>query len=324
MAECWILRLPCTRAEAEALNDHDVPALALLDSQPSVVTQELEAFNPDKWEAIFYFDGKPSQDTQDIVRSILPGRDVTLEALPSADWVTLSQQAIAPVRAGRFFIHTATNADRIPSDVVPFRIEASRAFGTGGHETTSGCLAMLDWLKRTGRRFDHIADIGTGTGLLAFAALELWPRAYATATDIDPASIEVARENARQNGVLEGQGQGRVGLFVASGTAHEAIQRRAPYGLLIANILAGPLIELAAAFAAIVQPGGAIILAGLLDTQMKDVFRTYRRAGFRLLKSSQNGDWPCLCLVKRQRLGWRRPARADQMTSQPVGDFGTW
>ncbi len=325
MADCWTLRLPCTRVEAELLNE-DVPALALLELPPTIVTQELEAFNPDKWEAIFYFDGKPDKFAVETISQILPGRatKAALERQPDADWVTLSQAGLEPVHAGRFYVHTSANAGDILPGVVPFCIEASRAFGTGGHETTSGCLAMLDRLKRAGQRFEHVADIGTGTGLLAFAASHLWPRAYVTATDIDFASIEVARGNAFDNDVREGQGQGRVAFFTASGTAHEAIQRRAPYDLLMANILAGPLVELAPAFASVIAPQGAIILAGLLNTQKADVLRAYRRAGFRHFNTSQTGDWPCLCLIKRPKFGWQRPLRAAQATSQPVGDFGTW
>jgi ribosomal protein L11 methyltransferase len=183
---------------------------------------------------------------------------------------------------------------------------------------------MLDRMKRVGKRFDLIADIGTGTGLLAFAAQHLWPRSYLTASDIDPVSIEVTATNAIINGVRLGLGQGEVSLCVASGTHHPLITRRAPYDLVIANILAGPLIELAPAFADGVDDGGSLILAGLLDTQTASVLRAYRRHGFRLHHCELTGDWPCLWLVKRRRYGWQRPSRAVRHTQQPPGDFGTW
>jgi ribosomal protein L11 methyltransferase len=119
-------------------------------------------------------------------------------------------------------------------------------------------------------------------------------------------------------------GQGEVSLCVASGTDHPLITRRAPYDLVIANILAGPLIELAPAFADGVDDGGSLILAGLLDTQMASVLRAYRRHGFRLHRCELTGDWPCLWLIKRRRYGWQRPSRAVRHTQQPPGDFGTW
>jgi ribosomal protein L11 methyltransferase len=212
----------------------------------------------------------------------------------------------------------------VPKGAVPFLIEASRAFGTGGHETTSGCLMMLDSMKRAGKRFDVIADIGTGTGLLAFAAHSLWPKAYLTASDIDPISVDVTADNARVNNVPCGVSQGQLALCAAEGTAHPLIASRAPYDLVTANILAGPLIELAPSIAQIIDDGGALILAGLLNTQAEAVLRAYKRHGFRLQKRVDIGDWPCLWLVKRRVYGWKRPVRANGRTSQPPGDFGTW
>jgi ribosomal protein L11 methyltransferase len=247
-----------------------------------------------------------------------------LEKLPDADWVTLSQQAIEPVSVGQFYVHTSTNRGIVPAGAKSFQIEASQAFGTGSHETTSGCLFMLDQLKRRGARFDHVVDIGTGTGLLAFAASHLWPRAYVTASDIDPVSIDMTIDNAAANQVPLGQNRGQVAICVASGIDHEMIQRRAPYDLVIANILAGPLIELAPALSMILRDGGTLILAGLLNTQASDVARVYRAQGMRLAERRDTGDWPCLRLVKRSRHGWKRPTRAAFATSQSAGDFGTW
>jgi ribosomal protein L11 methyltransferase len=159
---------------------------------------------------------------------------------------------------------------------------------------------------------------------LAFAAYHLWPRAYLTASDIDPVSVDVTANNARVNAVTLGQSPGQLALCTASGTDHEMIQRRAPYDLVIANILAGPLIELAPALSAILQEGGTLILAGLLNTQAASVVRTYRANGFRLDERADTGDWPCLRLTKRRRYSWQRPSRASKRTTQPPGDFGTW
>lgn len=322
----WKITLPCTRKEAEALHDDD-EWLASLEPIPSIVADEVEAFNDAKWRLEAYFPEKPSDTLIAAIQNRIPSAvnaRALVQKLPDEDWLVLSQQGLQPVHAGRFYVHTSTNKATVPAGAVPFRIEASRAFGTGGHETTTGCLAMLDRMKRAGKRFDLIADIGTGTGLLAFAARNLWPRAYLTASDIDPVSVEVTAENANINNVPLGVSQGQLALCVATGTDHLLIRQRAPYDLVIANILAGPLIELAPSLAGILEEGGSLILAGLLDTQADAVLSAYRIRGFRLQQRRDMGDWPCLWLVKRRNYGWQRPLRADGRTSQPPGDFGTW
>jgi ribosomal protein L11 methyltransferase len=322
----WLFTLPCTRAEAEALHLDD-EWVAMLDPMPTIVAEEVEAFNDAKWQVKAYFAEEPDADVLAQLQGRLPSAadaKPVLELLPDEDWLVMSQQGLRPVRAGRFYVHTSDNKGRVPAKATVFQIEASQAFGTGGHETTSGCLAMLDRMKTSGLRFDHIADIGTGTGLLAFAARSLWPSSHLSASDIDPVSIDVTAYNADINAVPLGQSAGRVALCVAQGTDHQLLQSRAPYDLVIANILAGPLIELAASFAAITQEGGSLILAGLLGTQADAVLAKYRRNGFRLQRRIDSGDWPCLWLVKRRSYSWQRPLRASGRTSQPPGDFGTW
>jgi ribosomal protein L11 methyltransferase len=322
----WLVTLPCTRAEAEAVHDDD-EWLSLFDPVPTIVAEEIEPFNDAKWQVKAYFPEKPHKGVIAAIQGRLQSAakaKASVEELPDEDWLIMSQQGLQPVHAGRFYVHTSTNIRDVPKNTVPFLIEASRAFGTGGHETTSGCLVMLDRLKRQGRYFDLIADIGTGTGLLAFAARHLWSRAYITASDIDPVSVEVTENNAVANGIPLGTGQGEIALCAASGTDHALIRQRAPYDLVIANILAGPLIELASSLAEVTREGGSLILAGLLDTQADALLRAYRLQGFRLQHRHDTGDWPCLWLVKRRNYSWRRPIRADGRTSQPPGDFGTW
>ncbi|MBK6706424.1 MAG: 50S ribosomal protein L11 methyltransferase [Sphingomonadales bacterium] len=318
----WKVTLPCSRGEAEAMHEHD-EWLEQFNNLPTLVADELEAFNDAKWSIQAYFRSEPEAHDIALLETRLGARAV-VEQLPDEDWLTLSQKSIDPVHAGRFYVHTSTNKGAVPPASKSFLIEAGQAFGTGGHETTSGCLATIDRLKVAGHRFHHIADIGTGTGLLAFAARHLWPAAEVTASDIGPVSIEVTRENANTNHVPLGKKKGAVALYAATGTDHPAIMARSPYDLLIANILAGPLVELAPSFAAVVADGGTLILAGLLDTQIDRVIAAYRRNGFLLLERRDNGDWPCLRLVKRRRYGHRRPIRASGRTSQPPGDFGTW
>ena len=326
MSDNWRLTLPCTRREAEALYEVD-DVIATMKPLPTIVTQEIVAFDDAQWEMLAYFDGRPCDLVIEQIRALVPSAvnaDPLLEKLPDDNWLAMSQHALKPVHVGRFYVHTSGNIGNLPKGAVPFLIEAGQAFGTGGHETTSGCLAMLDSMHQCGKRFELIADIGTGTGLLAFAALNLWPRAVVTASDIDPVSINVTAENAIANDIQLGHSFGHLALCVASGTDHELIQRRAPYDLVIANILAGPLIELAPSLYGILQEGGTLILAGLLNTQSAKVIAAYRRIGFRLQSSVRQGDWPCLRLVKRRTYSSMRPIRSNGRTSQPLGDFGSW
>lgn len=321
----WIVSFPCTRAEAEALSG-DIPEFDQLAAPPVVTTREIDEAKG-QWQLDAYFDDAPDPALVAALHMLVPSakrHTPVVEELPEEDWVTLSQQGLEPVRAGRFFVHTSSHADRVPAGATSFLIDASQAFGTGGHDTTAGCLSMLDRMARRGASPRDIADIGTGTGLLAFAAMALWPSARTIASDIDPASIFVTRENAAINGVPLGRGAGQLAVAVAQGTDHAAIQQRAPYDLVIANILAGPLITLAPDIAAITAVGGRAILAGLITRQMDAVLSAYRAQGFRLAVRGGSAEWPCLMLVKRPRFGWRRKHRALHRASPSDASFGSW
>lgn len=302
MPDSWKVTLPCTRGEAEAVAVLDDPFPAFADP-PVLIVTEPDPARPDDWRLDAYCPAEPDAATLAAIRALVPSarrRRPRVETLPDADWLTLSQAGIAPLSAGRFFVHTAANAATVPADAISFRIEAGRAFGTGHHETTTGCLLMLDRMRRQGGRFTDVLDLGTGTGLLAFAALALWPHARAIASDIDPVSIEVAAENAAANEVRIGFSRGRLGLVAAPGLAHPLLQVSAPYDLVVANILAGPLVDLAPAIAAATAPGGSVILAGLIDHQAKAVTRAYRRHGFHLADRIDRGEWPTLRMRKRR------------------------
>jgi ribosomal protein L11 methyltransferase len=293
--QSWKLTLPCTKAEAELLAG-EVPEIAELDPQPVLMTSEPDSDRPEHWQLDVYFEGRPDEAAVETVRSLVPSARAIIaepEPVEDQDWVTLSQAWLEPIRAGRFYVHTAAHADDVPADAIAFRIEASRAFGTGHHETTTGCLTMLDALEKNGARFAEIADIGTGTGLLAFAARALWPEARLIASDIDPVSIEVTAENMAVNAIPPDA----LTLIVAAGIDDPALRARR-YDLLIANILAGPLIELAADFAGVVAPGGSVMLAGLLKGQADAVASAYVEQGFRLVDRLDLGDWPTLRLVR--------------------------
>jgi ribosomal protein L11 methyltransferase len=291
----WRVSIECTRAEAEALPDSGdlFPDSA---DPPVLVADEPDPARPDQWRIHAYFEHEPQWQELRALEALAADADPALERLDEgADWVRLSQSGLAPIRAGRFFVHTPMHFKDRPEGAISFEIDAGLAFGTGQHATTAGCLAALDRLEAGGARFANIADIGTGTGLLAFAALALWPQAKAIATDIDPIAIDVTRDNAAINGVTLGHGAGELLLGVADGMDDALLAARAPFDLLIANILAGPLIELAPAFAKATAPGGTIILAGLLDTQADAVVAAYERHGCRMVEGG-SGEWRVLQL----------------------------
>ena len=257
-----------------------------------LVADEPDESRPDEWLIHAYFDHEPKAEELQRLNRLGSGSP-RIEQLGEADWVTMSQAGLQPIRAGRFYVHTPTHRGSVSANAIPFEIDASLAFGTGQHATTSGCLALLDRLEREGTSFANIADIGTGTGLLAFAALALWPQAKCIATDVDPIAIGVSRDNAAINRVKLGHGSGELLLAVADGMDSPLLHARAPFDLIVANILAGPLIELARDFSKALQRGGMIILAGLLDTQAAAVIAAYEEAGLTLVDPG-SGEWPVL------------------------------
>lgn len=283
---------------------------------PAVVLSgcEVAKDQPEDWMLEAWLPRRPTKADKAAFASLFAGQtpEITVEKLPDEDWVTLSQQNAQPIRAGRFHVHTPEHPALNAPGIVDFVIPASQAFGTGQHETTAGCLAMLDGMKARGVAVRNIADIGTGTGLLGFGALALWPHALATASDIDRVCIDVVEGNAAANGVTMGAGPGMLTMLVADGMGHPLLRARAPYDLLIANILAGPLVELAPDFGEAVLPGGHLLLAGLLESQERQVRRAYGRAGFRLAARLVKGDWSVLWL-RRRPLAKSQAARAGKL-----------
>lgn len=291
----WRVTLRCTRAEAEALPE-SADLFVHAEEPPVIVADEPDPHAPDDWRIHAYFAEQPTTQELVLLRRLAANGEPEVEHLEdTTDWVTMSQQGLGPIRAGRFFVHTPMHyADR-PADTVNFEIDAGLAFGTGQHDTTAGCLAALDRLQVAGKQFHNVADIGTGTGLLAFAAMALWPEAKSIATDIDDIAVKVTEENAAINGIRIGHGAGELLLAVADGMDHPLVTVRAPYDLLIANILAGPLIELAPDFAKSVLPGATLVLAGLLDTQADAVIEAYTAQGMTLVERG-SGEWCVLVL----------------------------
>ncbi len=246
-----------------------------------------------RWRLEAYFDAAPDRDA---IASLLTdtglGRGVP-EEVPDIDWVAHALEGLGIVRAGRFVLYGAHDADKLPSEdgLVAIRIDANEAFGTGHHPTTAGCLTLLDRLAGMAPR--AILDLGTGSAVLAIAAAKLWDREV-LAVDIDSKSVEIARENTALNGVAD-----NVTLAVADGFASTLVARAAPFDFIFANILAGPLIEFAPQMAAHMKAGGRAMLAGLMAVHEPGVAAAYEAAGFRALNRLAHETWPVLLFVKR-------------------------
>ena len=301
----WKVTLPCTRAEAEAIDAaSDLAIDAVL-----MTTEEVED-DVERWRLDAYMDDQPDGTMLAALQALAPsaaGIAPDVQELVEEDWVAMSQAGLEPIREGRFVVHTSAHPVETPAGGRAFLIDAGQAFGTGHHFTTAGCLAMLDAMA--GDTVANAIDLGTGTGLLAFAARHLWPAAAVTATDIDPIAIHVARANAATNGV-DG-----VTLIVADGAQDAEIEAGAPYDLVIANILAGPLIAMAAEVTAIAAPRATIVLAGLLTTQAGAVIAAYAACGCTLAARDIRADWTILRLT----------APAERVAAAPsAGDRGAW
>lgn len=263
---------------------------------------EVAEDRPDDWKLEAWLDREPTRADKAAIAGLFPGKAPAfeIEELPETDWLVASQEGLEPIRAGRFYVHTPDHPASDEPGVFDFTIPASQAFGTGQHATTAGCLAMLTHMKAQGLVVRNCADIGTGTGLLAFAGLALWPRALATASDIDAVCSIVVADNARANGVAMGPGPGQLVMTIADGMEHPLLAVRGPYDLILANILAGPLVALAPEFGKALVPGGHLLLAGLLEIQEAAVRAACRKAGLRLAARLVNGDWSILWLRKRR------------------------
>jgi ribosomal protein L11 methyltransferase len=270
------------QVRAEALGE----ALEALDPAPTGVgVFEIED-GSGYWEVGAYFDEGPDEVALALLAAAHGARPFAVSELPETDWVAHVRRELAPVEAGRFFVHGAHDAERVPEGAEALLIEASMAFGTGHHGTTQGCLRALDRLAGEGIAPRSAADIGCGTAVLAMAAARLWPSATIIASDNDPVAVEVATANLAANGLL-----GRIDCVVAEGFDHPDIATAAPFDLIVANILKGPLIALAPKMAAHCTPGGRLILSGILAEQGEDVAEHYARHGFNLAGEERIVDW---------------------------------
>lgn len=243
------------------------------------------------WEVGAYFLEEPSSALLDVLAMAFNAKPFALSELPEIDWVAKVRRELSPVEAGRFFVYGSHDADKVPADKIALQIEATVAFGTGHHGTTLGCLRAFDRLYEGGFRPAKVADIGAGTAVLAMAAASVLPEALVIASDIDEVAVDVAVANVSINHL-----EGRIECLEAAGFAHPRLAEAAPFDLVFANILKGPLIELAPPMAAHLAKDGLIILSGLLVVQAEAVTSAYVAAGFTPVSQDDIGEWSTLVL----------------------------
>ncbi|MCK0169262.1 50S ribosomal protein L11 methyltransferase [Jannaschia sp. S6380] len=246
------------------------------------------------WEVGAYFAEAPDQTALALLAAAFDARPFVVSEVPPTDWVAHVRRELQPVEAGRFFVYGSHDADRVPAGRIALLIEAAMAFGTGHHGTTQGCLLAFEELLADGLAPVSVADIGAGTAVLAMAAAKVWRDVPIIASDIDEVAVDVARANAAVNDLA-----GRLTCIEAAGFAHPDLAADAPFGLIFANILKGPLVDLAPEMANHCAAGGYAILSGILNPQADDVVAAYDAAGFDLFRQRSLGDWTTLTLRRR-------------------------
>jgi ribosomal protein L11 methyltransferase len=259
----------------------------MLDPPPAVSSREASG----GWLLDVYFAEPPDPAGLAAVADTFPHfaaiRHLRPELLPDEDWVATVQRGLHPIEAGRFFIHGSHDRARAGAKPYAIEVDAGQAFGTAHHGTTRGCLLLLDRLAKK-QGIWRMLDLGTGSGVLAIAAAK-GLCGDILATDIDPIAIKVAKANFARNGVAP-----EVTAITAAGLAHPAIAARAPFDLIVANILAGPLLKLAPGIARVAANGGHLILSGLLDDQAREVRGRYLAQGFALEARMSLEGWTAL------------------------------
>lgn len=266
---------------ADAIGEHvSLDALAVTVNE----TDEARAL----WNTVAYFEDEASAV---FARSMLGIDGGMVEAVPDVDWVRRSLEGLAPVAAGRFFLHGSHDRERRRRGGHSLEIDAGTAFGTGHHGTTAGCLIILDNLLKA-RKFHRVFDLGCGTGVLAIAAAKA-TGVRVLASDIDAEAVRVTRDNAVLNN-LHPQVLG----ITAAGLHHPAIRYAAPFDLIFANILARPLVALAQGITQLLVPGGVVILSGLTRDQLRWVSAAYKVRGLVPVSVVKIENWVALAMAK--------------------------
>lgn len=226
------------------------------------------------------------------IAPLLTENDIQFEKLPEKDWLRHVHDNFPPVEAGRFYIYGSHYDGAKPDHLIPLCIDAATAFGSGEHETTKGCLTAFDTLAAD-HTFKNALDMGCGSGILAIGITKIWPDAAVAAVDIDPESIIVSERHAAMNGCKDA-----IKTEAGDGYAAKIVAENAPYDLIAANILAGPLMDMAPDLNKYLAPGGFCVLSGLLGRQETDVTAAHTAEGLVPVHSIAVGEWRALVLQK--------------------------
>ncbi len=240
-----------------------------------------------------YFLEQPDEVALALIAATTGARPFAVSEVPDKDWVAEVRRELAPIRAGRFFLYGSHDADKVPDDCIPMLIEAAMAFGTGHHGTTQGCLTALDNLAVAGFLPKKVADIGCGTAVLAMGAAKLWEIPI-IASDIDEVATDTALANLTCNDL-----DGCVQVVTCAGFDHPRLRKESPYDLILANILKGPLIALAADMGKASSPAGYVILSGILNEQANEVSEKYEENQFTEVDRIIIGEWTTLILQRK-------------------------
>ena len=293
-AETVTARLGADAATVERIRDQLLDCLAPVD----IAVAAFEGTNG-RWCLEVCFQEPPNETAIRALVALAAGPQVanslTFVTVPETDWVKASLEGLPPVPAGRFIVHGAHSRASIPPNRIGIEVEAALAFGTGHHGTTRGCLLALDRIVKRTRRRPRILDVGTGSGVLAIAAARAL-RSRVLASDVDRRATLIARANARLNRV-----PGLIEVLHAAGLTAPCFRARAPFDLVLANILLAPLQRLAAPMARLVAPNARIVLSGLLAAQANAALAAYRVHGFALEQRIMLDGWVTLVLIRRTR-----------------------
>jgi ribosomal protein L11 methyltransferase len=281
------IRLYVTSTEKGATKILDLLTEVFGEEDVAIATTEVDE-KRDLWEASVYM---MAEDEDEMRRRIAdglsgdyPGMEILKEIIPDVDWVAKSLEGLKPVRAGRFLVHGSHDRDKAKANDLAIEIDAGQAFGTGHHGTTAGCLEVIDAVVRTDAPRNAL-DLGTGSGVLAIAVRKL-RNIPVLATDIDPVAVRVAKENVRRNGIASG-----IRLETAPGFHSPAFAEAGPFDLVIANILARPLMKMAPQLARHLAPGGSVILSGILAAQRWKVIAAYNGVKLRHVRTIWRNGW---------------------------------
>ena len=274
------------KSQAEALGE----ALEALEPAPTGVGVFEVEDGKGIWEVGGYFLDAPDDIDLALLSAAFGAGPFVVSEVPDQDWVAKVRRELPPVEAGRFFVYGSHDAALLPEGRIGLLIEAAMAFGTGHHGTTLGCLRAYDRLLDDGQRFDNVLDLGCGTAVLAMSTARMGAP-HVLASDIDPVAVEVALANVKANALV-----GRVVCVESIGFDSPVLRARAPFDLVFANILKGPLIELAPDMAAHLAPGGRAILSGLLVEQADEIVEVYQGQGLALETREDLGEWSALTL----------------------------